>query len=180
MSEIDKSFKLDIRKAIEAVIYVASKAPIPDIYHVGKAFYFADKDHLELYGRLICGDRYIAMEAGPVPSAVYDLIKDVRDHRNFSRVYRQALESFSVSKEDHMVKPLREPKLDCLSESDIECLNRAIEQIGKLPFGELKELSHDGAYLKADRNDDISLTSIIDTLPSSESLKRHISDSYLG
>lgn len=30
--------RFDSEKALEAILYVASKAPIPDIYHVGKFF----------------------------------------------------------------------------------------------------------------------------------------------
>jgi hypothetical protein len=40
--------RFDAEKALEAILYVASKAPIPDIYHVGKILWFADRVHLEL------------------------------------------------------------------------------------------------------------------------------------
>lgn len=180
MSNLDNAFKIDLRKAIEAIVYIASRAPVPDIYHVGKIVYFADLHHLESYGRLILGDKYIAMEHGPAPSAVYDLIKDVRDDRKFSRVYRQAKEAFAVSRDgSHRVEALREPNLTLLSESDIESLNASIAENGALSFGRLKEKSHDDAYKKCDLNDDISLESIIDQLPSSESLKEYLSESNL-
>ncbi len=53
--------RFDSEKALEAILYVASKAPVPDIYHVGKILYYADRAHLERYGRLITGDEYKAM-----------------------------------------------------------------------------------------------------------------------
>jgi uncharacterized phage-associated protein len=39
--------------------------------------YFADRKHLEKYGRFICGDSYVAMKHGPVPSEIYDILKAV-------------------------------------------------------------------------------------------------------
>ncbi|MCW7083120.1 Panacea domain-containing protein [Escherichia coli] len=67
--------RFDSEKALEAILYVASKAPIPDIYHVGKILYYADRFHLESFGRLITGDHYNAMKDGPVASNTYDIIK---------------------------------------------------------------------------------------------------------
>src|ERR1041385_8562498 len=66
---------VDKRKAIETIIYVARKAPIADRFHVCKIIYFADKYHLQHYGRFVFGDYYVAMKNGPVPSGAYDVIK---------------------------------------------------------------------------------------------------------
>jgi len=59
------NIRFDSEKALEAILYVASKAPIPDIYHVGKILYYADRFHLEAFGRLITGDQYNAMKVWP-------------------------------------------------------------------------------------------------------------------
>ena len=40
---------------------------------------FADKKHLERYGRFITGDTYSAMENGPVPSFAYDVVKCIKE-----------------------------------------------------------------------------------------------------
>ncbi|WP_409530306.1 Panacea domain-containing protein [Shinella sp.] len=44
-------------------------------FHALKTLYYADRAHLQRYGRPITGDRYIAMENGPVPSYAYNAVK---------------------------------------------------------------------------------------------------------
>lgn len=44
-------FKFDAEKAVEVLLYIAEKCP--DVYKALKVLYFADKDHLAQYGRLI-------------------------------------------------------------------------------------------------------------------------------
>src|SRR5450759_1773696 len=65
----------DRDKALEVIIYVAKNLASPSLHSISKILYLADKRHLQHFGRLICGDRYVAMEYGPVPSAVYNMMK---------------------------------------------------------------------------------------------------------
>ena len=65
------------RKALETVVYLANKDQRQ--YWVLKAIYLADKENLSKYGRQIFGDRYIAMQLGPVPSLAYVIVKSVRE-----------------------------------------------------------------------------------------------------
>jgi hypothetical protein len=46
------------------------------------------------------------------------------------------------------------------SESDIECIDKSIEENKYLTFDELLEKSHDSAYKKATKDDKISLSEI--------------------
>jgi uncharacterized phage-associated protein len=71
-------FEFDIEKGIESVLYIIENGAQPTFHHISKVMYFADKEHLEKYGRFICGDSYVAMKHGPVPSGIYDLLKSVR------------------------------------------------------------------------------------------------------
>jgi hypothetical protein len=174
MTKLTNPFKADIPKAIETILYIATHAPIPDIYHICKIVYFADKLHLEEYGRQIFGDRYIAMKDGPVPNLAYDLLKDVRDKRDFVKAYDSLITAFTLK--SNTVLPLRKPDLRLLSESDIQCLDQSIKDNGKLVFKALKDKSHDAAYNKADFNSDISLEDIIDTLPSGKQLKQYLAE----
>jgi len=152
-------FKFDKKKATEVILYIASKTPIPDIYHVLKVLYFADKKHLERYGRFVCGDSYVAMGHGPVPSGSYELINETRTSELFG-----ASSPFSVKgKGDvvpHKIEQHRSFDLNMLSESDIECIDESIVENGTLSFGQLKKKSHDKAYESADQNDFISVESI--------------------
>ena len=181
MHDLDGAFRMEVRKAIETIVYVASCAPVPDLYHVGKIIYFADRHHLEGYGSLICGDRYVAMKDGPVPSAIYDLLKDVRDEREDSKHYSLCREAYAVagSEGEHRVRALRPANLDLLSQSEKECLDLSIQENGHLDFAALKRKSHDAAYDRADLNADIPLEAVIDTLPSAPDIKEYIRERLL-
>ncbi len=164
--------KFDAKKALEVLLYIAENTT--DLYHALKVLYFADKEHLVKYGRLICGDSYYAMRLGPVPSGVYDLVKYVRGD-GFCSIGSLAKEAFSMREDD--IIPHREADREFLSESDMECLDGAVAQYGPLTFGELKDLSHkDKAFEEADQNDFMTLETIIRTLPDGELLLDYLQD----
>lgn len=171
-------FRFDPEKAVEVVLYIGNRAPIRDIYHVLKVLYFSDKAHLERYGRFICGDSYVAMKSGPVPSGTYDIIKDIRGDgiHSFAEHARHAF----TLQDELEISPLRGADLAFFSESDIECLDESIEKYGSLSGAELKKLSHDEAYNAADENDFIDVEKIAGMFPGGEKLKRHLHDPYPG
>jgi len=142
MNEIKMIF--DESKAINAVLYVANRLKRRDFHKIFKVLYFADREHLINYGRTITGDRYIAMNDGPVPSNLYDIFKSVRgdgyfkDDGSFSCY-------FSVSSWD-LIEPNKEADLAELSRTDIQFLNDAIEQYGAMSWDEVREKSHDYAW----------------------------------
>jgi hypothetical protein len=125
-------------KAIEAILFVANRIPHPTFHSISKVFYFADKLSLERYGRFISGDSYFAMEHGPVPSETYGIMQ-VAPANGF----------FGFRVEGYNVFPLRDADMDCLSESDIECLDHSVREHGPKPFRVLKKESHDQAYKRA-------------------------------
>lgn len=176
MTDLIENLRFDSEKAIETIVYLAERAPIADIYHIGKIVYFADRIHLDNYGRELFGDQYNALKDGPVPSKTYDLIKDVRDTRH-SANYDHASSSFSVS--GFNVRALREPDLDLFSDSDLECLDEAIRMVGDLPFGRLKRMSHDNPYNSVSLNALIPLESIVADLSNGELLSEHLRDPHL-
>lgn len=157
------NIKFNSEKALEAILYVASKAPIPDIYHVIKVLYFADFVHLEKYGRLITNDTYIAMKDGPVASNAYDIIKVAR---NCGRMIPNGLEvrdiMSSLVVDEIMVKPLRAPEEDVFSDSDVSCLDEAIKNVGHLKFSDIRTMSHGKAWRSANENGEIDLLSLAD------------------
>lgn len=61
-------FSVDKEKTIEALLYIVTRYGEVGRFHALKTLYYADRAHLQRYGRPITGDRYIAMENGPVPS----------------------------------------------------------------------------------------------------------------
>lgn len=165
-------------KAVEVILYISSKTITPDIYHVGKILYFADKEHLEKFGRLICNDSYVAMKNGPVPSETYDIIKAVRDDLIKYSYYEHAANSFFIKKGSNMITPLRKQNDDLLSQSDKECLDHSIQKYGSLSFNELKRFSHDAAFRLAGEDDFIPIENIIRTLNDGNLLLEHFQKTY--
>ena len=86
-----------------------------------KIIYLADRYHLRMYGRTITGDRYVAMQYGPVASSCKRTFE-------FLGIPPQMLEyasSYLTPEEDNDVVSIREPDLDVFSETDLEAMNAA-------------------------------------------------------
>ncbi len=155
-------FRLNHKKAVEAITYVANKQPGLDFYRIVKVFYFADKDHLIRFGRPILGDVYIKMVHGPVPSLVYDLLK-ASDFlpSDLLEVISVAIE---VKHERYpKVYPLRTADMSVFSRTDIRCLDEALETYGKMPWQELWDLAHsERAWIEASANGEMDYARILD------------------
>lgn len=176
-------FRFEATKAVEVILYIARHSSSSDFHHLSKILYFADKLHLEKYGRFICGDRYVAMEHGPVPSSTYDLLKHSRAHsaRLSPSDLAHAKRAFDL-RPPYSIEPLREPEpeLDELSDSDIECLDHAIARYGALSFAELTELSHDEIWSSAAKNHPIEIGAFLRTFEQGEVLEAHLLDPHPG
>src|ERR1700730_748466 len=85
-------FRVNEDKVLQALVYIAKERPRIDVFHVCKVLYFADKTHLNRYGRPILGDTYFALAQGPVPTLAYDMIE--RDERH---IHGALLEKLSNS-----------------------------------------------------------------------------------
>jgi uncharacterized phage-associated protein len=81
MNSLTVSFNKE--KTLQAMLYTATHLTRRDFHKVFKILYFADRKHLYDWGTPITGDTYIAMEAGPVPSRAYDMLKAVRGDSYF-------------------------------------------------------------------------------------------------
>ena len=168
-------FTFDLEKGIEIIVYLSGKLAKPTFYNISKILYLANKEHLEKYGRLICGDSYLAMKYGPVPSNIYDLLKAAKEKQEIAPTKA----SFTVLQE-WQVKSLRSPNLDAFSDSDLECLNNALQKYGNLSFNQLTDLSYDEAWKATDRNTLINIEKIIGTLNNQKELIAHLQDPYPG
>ena len=168
-----KSCGFDKDAALTSILYVAPTVARPTFHTLSKVLYFADKRHLEHYGRFISGDNYVAMKHGPVPSVTCDILKAVRNcgHPAFNTAL---LEEFSRAidiKSDYYIVPKMEPRLEFLSESDVECLDYAISHYGNMSFEELTRASHDEAYEATGYND---YEDIAETLEDGDLLIQHL------
>jgi uncharacterized phage-associated protein len=169
------NFSFNYKKAVASLLFVAKD--VHNLYNIVKIFYFADKEHLRKYGRFIFGDTYIAMENGQMPSNFYDMIKFVRG--DGGRTFDESLKDLIDVKNKYLIKTKKEPDLDYLSPSDIECLTKSIHKYGKMSFPKLREESHlDKAYLNTRREGEIKLDKIIDTLENKDKIKTYLNHLY--
>jgi hypothetical protein len=143
-------FRVNKQKVIEALVYLASRRPRIDIFHVCKVFFYADLDHLRNYGRPILGDQYVAMDDGPVPSFVLNVAK-----RKIPYVGADWVEEFDsrlqVDESDGYVRltACGDINEELFSRTDLECLDRAIERFADMPFSRLWKRVHDEPSYKA-------------------------------
>lgn len=147
--------------AIEAILYIANRVERKDIHKICKILYYADQRHLSKYGRSITGDTYIAMAYGPVPSNVEDIFKAVRGDSFFSPYVENIRKEEFDFINKFIIRPKRNADLDYLSESDLECLDFAIDKCKDLSFQQLTDLSHDLAWNNTHRDRAISVKDIL-------------------
>jgi hypothetical protein len=148
----------DVDKIIAAIGFLIEEAerrrsPLTQ-YDIVKSLFFADRAHLNNFGRPITFDNYVAMKHGPVPSLAYDLLKG----NEF------ALTNYGVGPLPWVRRAADHLGLGCftftnstngdleqvLSPSDMESLSEALTIISGLTFGQVRELTHnDPAYKEA-------------------------------
>lgn len=173
-------FRFNEEKAIASILYIARKLlqlksmkAKPDLHKIFKILYFADQKHLARYGRPILGDFYVAMDHGPVPSSIYDIVKVVRGDSIFedTRGYGAC---FEVT--DHHVQPKQPPDMERFSESDLECLDESFRENRYLSFPQLRKKSHDAAYCRAAKDDKISYREMAKAAGADASMLAYIRD----
>ena len=162
------TFSFSADKFVNASVYLVRHCPEVTKMKLAKLLYFADVEHLLMYGRPITGDRYIKMEHGPVPSNGYDLIK--RNDRA-SREDQELFDDFLEARGNTLVAK-SDPNLLCLSETDIEALDSIVRKFGSATAKQLRDLSHrDQAWIEAKDNTEIDYRVVFVGLPDDDSVK---------
>lgn len=156
-------FKISYNKTIEVVVWLANMRPGIDIYHVAKVLFYADKKHINKYGRPITGDTYIRMPYGPVPSGVRDIVTE--NSWLSPDQLAQIKNSLIIDKNDNHYKlaAVRKPNMMYFSKSDIACLEDSLNKYGDMPFDELYQTTHaEKCYYETDPNEKIDCALLID------------------
>lgn len=168
-------FEFELDKFIACVAIMASrKLSKLDKLKICKLLYYVDKYHLHKYGKPITGDTYVHMDNGPVPSKALDIMNEVilKDQVTVSNgVSNKAKfsEFLKVKKSVFHRYPVFElvknPKVDVLSESELEAVGETIKIYGNFSGGQLIDKTHkDAAWLKTNRNEEIDYRSFfVDT-----------------
>jgi hypothetical protein len=136
-----------VAKALEVILWLADRQSGIDLYHLVKSTFYGDKYHVARFGRPIIGDVYRAAWWGPLPQAVYGLLRnepmEILALGNSGPLPFKVDDAFRVYAE-------RAPNLERLSASDIEALEHGLKEVAGKSFDELVEQTHrDPAYMRA-------------------------------
>jgi uncharacterized phage-associated protein len=134
-------FQFNESKAVEALVFIAQRWPGITPFYLSKVLFFSDRDHLRQYGRPVIGDSYIAMDNGPVPSRIYDIVKGNLDFFGDPAAIKAALRIDRASQYPKVFAD-REPDTTQFSETDIAALSTAIDFCRGKSFGYLSNLTH--------------------------------------
>ena len=110
-----------VKKIESVVLYVLRKFPEGvDYIKLFKIIYFAQKEYLVNYGKVLCPDTFKARTFGPVPALSDKVIKlveleeeDIDSYPDLRNFYN------SIRVQDQMVYALAEPDMDYLSRKNI-------------------------------------------------------------
>lgn len=138
-------FSMNTKKALEALVWLLRHHPGLTRHTISKVLYYADKRHLQEYGRPVIGDRYVAMNEGMVPSRVLDLLEKDGQYLRPKEIEarEEALRGYENENGDPAYEALREPDTDYLSRSDIQALRWSLEEYGDKGFEELRRVAHE-------------------------------------
>ena len=133
--------EFDYKKATQAINYLAKKEGGQiDKLKLIKLVYFADRYHLRRYGRPMVNDAYLAMPLGPVGSSV----KDIAEFSDFLDEDERAYASTYLARggQINTVVSITEVDADIFSKSELEALDFAYSEFGKIAPLALARLAH--------------------------------------
>lgn len=163
--------KDQILKIKATVLYILKQMPEGvDYIHLFKMMYFAQQEHLVLYGMPLMEDTFKARKHGPVPSITYKVMRKIEGK---PVDLMQGLDDFcdAISmriKDGHQViycKPEIECDMDELSVSNVKILDAWIEKLRDIKSFDLSDMSHDSAWKNAKETaertgEDITMTMV--------------------
>lgn len=141
----------DSKKLTELVLFILGKTGGVDFYHAFKILYFAEMKHLAKWGSGIVPDEFCALKYGPVPTQLYDAVKELNHPRMILSEELSEVIQFAGEDAPNVLLPKRDANLKYLSKSEIEALEQSIEENESLTFGQLMRKSHDEAWEEANR-----------------------------
>lgn len=153
----NQQYTFNKEKSLNSILYIAQNLKRKDFHKIFKILYFADREYLSRYGITITGDCYIAMEAGPVPSKIYDIFKIVRGD---SYMNDPELRNYFEVSDWMYITPKQEADLKKISPNEKLVIDECLQKYGTLSYDEIKEKSHDIAWRSTARDYPISIENI--------------------
>ena len=146
---LDMKTKEEIKKIEAVVLYILREfREGVDYIKLFKIMYFAQKDFLLSYGKVLCPDTFKARKYGPVPMLSDKVIKTVETRETLRG--KADLKAFAGAirvDANQLVFGLKEPDTDYLSKKEQQYLDKWIDYCrDKDSLSELSPESHDQAY----------------------------------
>lgn len=144
---------LKIKAVVEYILQQFSDGV--DYIHLFKIMYFAQEEHLAIYGSPLINESFVARKHGPVPSFTYKVLRvaegKMEDKTGELMSFVSDITLRNV--DGHQVISVRDNvcDMDELSRSNIRLLDKWINKCKDLESFDLSELSHDTAWQKAVR-----------------------------
>lgn len=144
----------DIQKIKAVILYLLNNIPESscDAYRIVKTAYYAQQYHFVRYATRLYMDNIKALPFGPVPSLIYDVLKAARGESTPYRFWDDRLIARLIAPiryENEWFHTEEQPDMDCLSASNIECLNAAIALVPEMSFGEIMDKTHGDEWNRA-------------------------------
>jgi uncharacterized phage-associated protein len=172
--------KVDIARILAPALYILNKTGNKlNKQKLFKILYFADKEHIAKYGRTFTGEPYVAMANGPVPSRLYDYIKLVEGKNRFPIPidFVEEVKAHLGIEPPYWVISRTSVNMEFLSRSAINSLDHSIAIYKNKTFGELSDLSHDGAWKAANQNTEMSVIEIAKAAGANDEMISYIKES---
>lgn len=147
MKTIDQLLKI---KAV--VAYILQRMPEGvDYIHLFKMMYFAQQEHLVVYGLPIADDTFLARKHGPVPALTYKVLRGLEGKTSLdSDELQDFAHSFILESVDgHHIVKLADGEtcdMDELSGSNVKVLDKWIDKCKHVNSFDLSDMSHDKAW----------------------------------
>jgi uncharacterized phage-associated protein len=116
--------------------------------------YFAQQEHLKVYGMPLMDDSFVARKHGPVPSFIYKMLRGAEGKLplNTDELKQFASEICVEQQDGHQVVKLSPGTVcdkDELSAANIKVLDKWIQRCRDVKSFDLSDLSHDSAWRRA-------------------------------
>ena len=144
----------EINKIKAVVEYILQQMGVAvDYIHLFKVMYFAQEEHLAIYGIPMMYDTFMARKHGPVASLTYKVLRvaEGKIMDATGELYDFASDLILSVKDGHQVVTLAEGvqcDMDELSRSNVRILDKWIDRCKDIKSFDLSEMSHDKAWQK--------------------------------
>jgi len=135
--------KYDIEKIVNAIKFFKNK----NVLHLGKTklmklLFFADKKHLQMFGRPIFYDKYFKLPHGPVPSLTLNIIDSLNEDENYDlQEYATEFRKHIKIKESKFDNGIKQTEFEVIGDFDEEVFSKSELKVLEIVAQEFKDIN---------------------------------------